>query len=240
MCMCEVYCVWLRVWLCELQSCVYDCVPRCVLVHMCDHVWVWWWWYSTPRLRCSRSPPLAPRPPSSPQTIMPLGPRGPGRDRRPLGGKHRCMWGAGPGRSEGGLMSSAPSRPESSWGDRRSRDPRLRDIEGGPLGTGTGRDTEALSHLRPSWPGATKGPRPGPAPAPPRPPRPSTAVHLHAGDDAQEPEHDEHVGQADHVPQRQQALHLRLPAETRRGGVGGGPGARCPLPAARREEAGRT
>lgn len=37
---------------------------------------------------------------------------------------------------------------------------------------------------------------------------------LHAGDDAQEPEHDEHVHQANHVPQRQQAPQLRLPGET--------------------------
>lgn len=48
-------------------------------------------------------------------------------------------------------------------------------------------------------------------------------THLHARDDAQEAEHDEHVRQADHVPQRQQPVHRRLPGRTR-GGVGGGRG----------------
>lgn len=44
--------------------------------------------------------------------------------------------------------------------------------------------------------------------------RHQTRTHLHAGDDAQEPEDDEHVEQPSHVPQRQQAQHLQLPGET--------------------------
>lgn len=47
-----------------------------------------------------------------------------------------------------------------------------------------------------------------------------TAAHLHARDDPQEPEHDEHVRQSGHVPQRQQAQHLRLPGGRQRRGLG--------------------
>ena len=44
--------------------------------------------------------------------------------------------------------------------------------------------------------------------------------YLHAGNDAQEAEDYKHVHQPGHVPQRQQAQHLRLPAETRADGLG--------------------